>query len=55
MVLLPFCCDQRIGEAKAGPRAVLLKFEEETVRPCPYGYKVEIHDNTKQKPRIGWG
>lgn len=53
MVLLQFSCDQRIGEAKAGPSAMLLKFEEKTLRPCPYGCKQEIHDNTKQKPRIG--
>lgn len=55
MVLLQLCCDQRIGEAKAGHGAILLKFEEKHQRLCPYGYKLEIHDNTKQKPRIGCG
>lgn len=43
MVLLQFCCensgDQRIGEAKAGSSAVLLKFEEKNQNPCPYRVK----------------
>lgn len=49
MVLLQFCRDQRIGEAKAGPSAVLLKFEEKNPKTLP----LQIHDNTKPKPRIG--